>query len=57
MLLYRDTSNRYLAVPTDLRFAPTNGYRHCFGGRDVPDVICAAFIRESGGMMLGRQPL
>lgn len=53
MLLYKDRNDQYLAVPPSLRFAAVNGYRRCFNGRDVPDVICAAFIRESGGIMLG----
>ena len=53
MLLYKDPTNRYLAVPPELRFAATNGYQRCFEGADVPDVICAAFIHEHGGQFLG----
>ncbi len=52
MLLYRDPNDHYLAVPPKLRFVPTNGYELCFQGREVPAVICAAFIREHGGFML-----
>lgn len=52
MLLYRHTQGHYLAVPVALRFAPGCGYLICFDGRDVPAVICAAFIRESGGQIL-----
>lgn len=52
MLLYRDCRNRYLAVPRSLQFAATNGWSVCFEGRDVPEVICAAFVREHGGMLV-----
>ena len=51
MLLYATPQAHYLAVPLKARFeAP--GYAPCFGGRDVPEVICQAFIRESGGQAL-----
>lgn len=49
MLLYRHSSGRYLAVPVGWRFTPSAGYTLCFDGQDVPDIICAAYIRESGG--------
>ncbi len=52
MLLYRHTRGHYLAVPGALRFAPGCGYQACYSGRDVPDIICAAFIREAGGGVL-----
>ncbi len=52
MLLYQDASNRYLALPEELRFSATNGYRACYGGKPVPRIICEAFVRESGGWLL-----
>lgn len=52
MLLYQHTRGHYLAVPSALRFTPACGYRACYAGQDVPDIICAAFIREAGGGVL-----
>ncbi len=52
MLLYQDARGHYLAVPSGLRFAPVCGYRACFAGQDVPDIICAAYVREYGGAVL-----
>ena len=52
MLLYQHADGHYLVVPPSMRFAPAGGYSICFDGQDVPDVICAAYLRESGGSLL-----
>ncbi len=52
MLLYQHTSGHYLAVAPDYEFAACYGYSQCFAGRNVPDIICQAFIRESGGFVI-----
>ncbi len=52
MLLYRHEEGHYLAVPPAWRFEAAAGYACCFAGEDVPDIICQAFIRESGGYAL-----
>lgn len=52
MILYQHDDGYYLAVPPRWCFRPGAGYCICFDGQDVPDIICAGFIRESGGYAL-----
>ncbi len=49
MLLYQHARGHYLAVTPSLRFPAGAGYKPCFEGRNVPDIICNAFVREHGG--------
>lgn len=55
MLLYQHSCGHYLAVTPAMRFKPTAGYALCFDGRNVPELICRAFVDEHGGQIINEQ--
>lgn len=52
MLLYQHASGHYLAVTPSMRFKPAAGFTLCFEGRNVPDLICRAYVAEHGGQLV-----
>ncbi|MGJ8668570.1 MAG: hypothetical protein ACSHXK_03680 [Oceanococcus sp.] len=52
MLLYKDKKEHYVAVKAEYEFAACYGYQACFDGKDVPNIICEAYIREYGGFVI-----
>ena len=52
MLLYKDPSNRYLAIHPALKFAANGGFRICNQGQQVPRQVCELFIRRWGGQIV-----
>ncbi len=55
MLLYQHAQGHYLAVTPAMRFKPTAGFALCFDGRNVPDLICRAFVDQHGGEIIREQ--
>lgn len=57
MLLYQHAHGHYLAVTPAMRFKQAAGYILCFDGRNVPELICRAFVDEHGGQIIGEQDI